>query len=127
VNSSAKIAFDDAGEPVLAAEFDYAAVDGIELGAEASSHAQDALAAVQHGLLIVIRDGHADGALVRAGALARLCNLFATDAEAAAEVRVNRSTMTRAVRRLKSEIVCAAQRKKSAIEPMKSIVSCSPN
>ncbi len=112
MNSSAKIAFDDAGKPVLYAEFDYAAVDHCDSGAKAASHDQDALQALQHGLLIVIRDGHADGAAVRAGALARLCGLFASDAEAAAEVRVNRSTMTRAVRRLKNEIVRATQRKK---------------
>lgn len=75
--------------------------------------------AVQHGLLIVIRDGHADAAIVRAGALARLCGLFASDAAAAAAVRVNRSTMSRAVRRLRHEIVRAAQHKKLAASPMK--------
>jgi hypothetical protein len=126
VKPAAAIAFDDVGEPVLTVQFDYAAVEHDESESEAASAAQAALQALQHGLLIVIRDGHADAALVRAGALARLCNLFASDAEAAAAVRVHRSTMTRAIRRLKNEIVIAAQRKKLAATPIKSGISIPP-
>ena len=114
MNLSAKIKFDDAGKPILADEFVYPSDEDDGDSGDAPSRAVDALQALQHGLLLVLRDGHADAALVRAGALARLCQLFATDAEAAAEVRVNRSTMSRAVRRLKNEIMRATQRKKTS-------------
>jgi len=125
VNTAAQIAFDDARKPVAVVEFDFAALDG-ESESDESSSDRDALQALQHGLLSVIQDGHADAALVRAGALARLCNLFASDAEAAAEVHVHRSTMTRCVRRLRAKIVRAAQQNKLADSPTKSGVSNPP-
>jgi hypothetical protein len=113
VNSSAQIKFDDAGKPILAQEFDYAAVEGAEVAGVESNRAVDALQALQHGLMIVIEDGPSDAALVRAGALARLCSFYATDAEAASAVHVHRSTMMRAVRRLRNKIIRATQLKKT--------------
>lgn len=107
------IAFEN-GSPVLVVNPVFPGDEGADHESSASSRAHDALQALQHGLLSVIQDGHADAALVRAGALARLCNLFASDAEAAAEVHVHRSTMTRCVRRLRTKIVRAAQQKKLA-------------
>ena len=73
---------------------------------------QDALETLEHGLLVVIHGGHRDAALVRAGALARLCGLFETDAGAAAAVGRNRSSMTRAVHRMKRDIQRAARNRR---------------
>jgi hypothetical protein len=73
---------------------------------------QDALEVLEHGLLVVIHGGHKDSALVRAGALARICELFDTDSEAAVAVGRNRSSMTRAVHEMKHDIQRALRNKK---------------
>ena len=104
--------FDEDGKRVLAVQpvcFDDAPDEAQPTPADST---QDALEAVQHGLLIVIRGGHKDSALVRAGALARLCDLFDTDAGAASAVGCNRSTMTRAVHRMKRDIQRAARNRR---------------
>jgi hypothetical protein len=110
LNLENHIAFDDAGKPVSAVHFDYDAMDHIEPNDE-SNPAIAALEVVQNGLLIAIRDGRRDAAIIRCAALARLCGLFASDADLARELKVSRSTVCRAVRRMKSEITVLAQLK----------------
>ena len=102
---------DDDGQITSAIGFDYPD-EPDEAQPTPADASQDALEAVQHGLLIVIRGGHKDSALVRAGALARLCDLFDTDAGAASAVGCNRSTMTRAVHRMKRDIQRAARNRR---------------
>ena len=104
------LSFED-GQPVAVAPFDYPE-EPDEAQPTPADSTQDALEAVQHGLLIVIRGGHKDSALVRAGALARLCDLFDTDAGAASAVGCNRSTMMRGVRRMKRDIQRAARNRR---------------
>jgi hypothetical protein len=103
------LSFDEDGERVLAVQPVYPADEPDAAQPTPADSTQDALEAVQHGLLIVIRGGHRDAALVRAGALARLCDLFETDSDAAAAVQVHRSTMMRGVRRIKRDIQRAAR------------------
>jgi molybdate-binding protein len=102
------LSFED-GQPVAVAPFDYPDEPD---GAQPTDTSQDALEALEHGLLVVIRGGHRDGALVRAGALARICGLFDTDSEAAVAVGRNRSSMTRAVHEMKHGIQRALRNKK---------------
>lgn len=55
-------------------------------------------------LAIIGEDRHRDGALTRAAAIARIMRLYATDAEAAKAIGVNRSTLCRAISDMKEEI-----------------------
>jgi len=96
------------GHPVPVVDFDYPPEGN------ADNHAQDgdALEALRHGLLVVIADGHADGARIRAVALARLIGLYESNAAASVSTGVNRSTLHRAVLRMKEKIkgsLCATK------------------
>jgi len=93
------LSFDDGG-PVPTVEFEYPP-DG---RADCHQTSGAALETLRHGLLVIIADGRAGGARIRAVALARLLGLYETDAAAALAAGVNRSTLSRAVHRMKEKI-----------------------
>lgn len=108
--------------PIKSAGFDFDAVDRALSGGGDETGDLDAMAQIEtlsHGILVVLRDGHVDAIKQRAAALARLLGLFASDAEAAREIGVHRSTITRAVARMQSELQTAARNTKKVYSPMK--------
>lgn len=99
MHAADKITFDEDSRPVASVGFVYP-----DEHAEEVRPRTDPLETLRHGLLVIIGDGHADGARVRAVALARLLELYATDADAAAAAQVNRRTIHRAIARMKNKI-----------------------
>ena len=67
------------------------------LSPDESGAAAAALDVVRRGLCCVIEAGHRDGCRVRAGALAYLCGLYRTQAEAAETLGIGRSAMSEAI------------------------------
>jgi hypothetical protein len=89
------------GQPVPTCGFAYPG--DAEPGAVDYASQDAALMALRGGVLLIL-DGHRDSAKTRAAALARLCGLFASDAEAARAVKVRPSTLWRAVAKMRQEL-----------------------
>ncbi len=78
--------------------------DEVDREPEPDSRAtDDALQILRCGLLVIL-DSHRDSARTRTAALARLCGLFDSDADAAAAIGLHRATLSRAVARMRCEI-----------------------
>lgn len=107
-----------AGHLVQTVDFQYPDDHGPELDFivddSPSDAAQDALETLQHGLLLVL-DGHKDGAQVRAGALCFLSGLFHTPTEAAQKLRVHPSTLSRAIEAMKRKLSANAKSQKRIV------------
>jgi hypothetical protein len=95
--------FDDDGRHVGTVDFDYPGD-----AAATPSHGAEAFDALRSGLLVILESGHKDGIRTRAAALATLAGLFDSPTAAALAIGLNRSTLHRAVNRLRREIQEAA-------------------
>lgn len=118
MKSAAPIEFGDDCHPVAVTQFDYDALDPADESATPAAN-PDALEVLQHGLLVALRDGHADGMPLRVLALARMVGLFDSDAAAAESAGVDRSSVSRAVRRMRSKLQAALSPRLSARNPGK--------
>jgi hypothetical protein len=104
------LAFEN-GASVPTVDFDYP--DPVDQTADEMRNGA-AFELLEHGLMLAIGSGHRDGLRTRILALMRLCGMFSSDAAAAAFGDMNRSSLSRAVRRLRKEMACSLSPEKTA-------------
>jgi len=93
------MAFDEDGAPVLSTDFAYPEESEVTTAA-----APAAMEVLRLCIITVIEAGRRDGVAIRAAALARLLGLYGSDAEIAAKMGVEASTLAHAKQKLSAKV-----------------------